>query len=475
MKHLNTILPFKSIIIFVFLSFVSCSKDSDEPSPAETSVTTVDFSKTMDENPTNGQLIGTVQGSTNEGSVTFSITEQNPAGAFAIDSASGELKVADETLFNFEINPTITGTVKVANGTLFEIATVSIHLNNLQEDRLYQGDVILTTQDEVIAFGNTGYTHIDGDLVIGGYAYDDIVDLSPLLNIEKVENTLSINRCSNLITTAGLRNISYIGLGMVIYDNPVLEKITDLQNLDFLGGVLYISGNLSLNEISSFDQLTEIKGNFQLYDSSIKNLDAFVNLNSIEGFLTIYNNLYLNNINGLQNLNTLGGKINISNNYYLTDLDGLSNLATILSGIEISNNSYLENINGLQNIETTDRLYITSNHSLKNIEGLSSTKNVNRLKVTQNNSLLSLEGLNNLTTIGEDGLYIEGNIMLTNLNGLNGINNIQGELSISENFLLRDFCNLQDFLTNGSLGSYSVFGNFYNPTMQDIIDGNCSI
>ncbi|SRX76069.1 cadherin repeat domain-containing protein [Aequorivita antarctica] len=471
---MNRLLSLKLLVIII-LTFVSCSKDSDEPEPAETSVTTSDFSTTMDENPTNGQVIGAVQGSTNQGSISFSLIEQFPEGAFSIDPSTGELKVADETLFNFEVNPTIIGTVKVAQGTLFKMASVIINLNNLEEDRLYEGDIILTTQNEVIAFGNTGYTHITGSLLIGTSYYDDIVDLSPLLNVEKVENTLSINNCSNLITTAGLRNISYVGSGLVVYDNPVLKKITDLQNLAFLEGVLFISGNLSLNEISSFDQLTEIKGNFQLYDSSIKNLDAFVNLNSIEGFLTIYNNIYLNNINGLASLSAVGDHINISYNYYLTDLDGLSNLTTTLVGLEIYNNSSLENINGLHNIETTDRLFITSNYSLKNIEGLSSTKNVNRLKITQNNSLLNLQGLNNLTVIGEDGLYIEGNNKLTNLNGLNGINNIQGELSISENFLLRDFCILQDFLTNGSLGSYSVFGNFYNPTMQEIIDGNCNI
>ncbi|MCB0455675.1 MAG: cadherin repeat domain-containing protein, partial [Aequorivita sp.] len=86
---------------FAIILLKACSKDSDAPNPFEITVTTSDFSKTMDENPSNGQLIGIVSGSTNEGSVTFSITEQNPAGAFSIDPASGELKVANATLFDF--------------------------------------------------------------------------------------------------------------------------------------------------------------------------------------------------------------------------------------------------------------------------------------------------------------------------------------------------------------------------------------
>ena len=82
----------------------------------------------MDENQENGQIIRTVSGSTNEGNVTFSITEQTPSDAFSIDATSGELKVADAMLFNFETNPVITGNVKVANGAVSQNASVTITL-----------------------------------------------------------------------------------------------------------------------------------------------------------------------------------------------------------------------------------------------------------------------------------------------------------------------------------------------------------
>ncbi|MDN3725419.1 cadherin repeat domain-containing protein, partial [Aequorivita sp. SDUM287046] len=105
-------LPNFHLTIFYFLSifiFISCSKDSnDDPNPFETTVTTSDFSVSMDENPSDGFVIGTVSGTTNQGSVTFSIMEQTPANAFTIDAASGELKVLNKVLFDFETNPTIT-------------------------------------------------------------------------------------------------------------------------------------------------------------------------------------------------------------------------------------------------------------------------------------------------------------------------------------------------------------------------------
>ncbi len=48
---------------------------------------------------------GTVIGSTNQGNITFSITQQTPNGAFAIDSNTGELTVVDGSLFDFENTP----------------------------------------------------------------------------------------------------------------------------------------------------------------------------------------------------------------------------------------------------------------------------------------------------------------------------------------------------------------------------------
>ncbi|MDN3725543.1 cadherin repeat domain-containing protein, partial [Aequorivita sp. SDUM287046] len=109
MKKIKTIFSFTMVIAIVVLSFLSCSKDSnDDSNPFETTVTTSDFSISMDENPSDGFIIGTVSGTTNQGSVTFSIIEQSPANAFTIDAASGELKVLNKVLFDFETNPTIT-------------------------------------------------------------------------------------------------------------------------------------------------------------------------------------------------------------------------------------------------------------------------------------------------------------------------------------------------------------------------------
>ncbi|MEQ3498629.1 hypothetical protein ABMY20_02600 [Tenacibaculum sp. SSH1-16] len=91
-----------------------------------------DFSTTIDENPTDGQSLGTISAS-GDATLTYSITAQSPNGALNINSNSGELTVANPTLFDFETNPTITATVSVDNAGTVQTATVTINLNDIDE------------------------------------------------------------------------------------------------------------------------------------------------------------------------------------------------------------------------------------------------------------------------------------------------------------------------------------------------------
>ncbi|MCB0495071.1 MAG: cadherin domain-containing protein [Cyclobacteriaceae bacterium] len=91
-----------------------------------------DFSTSIDENPINGQSIGTVQ-ATGDATLTYSITSQTPTGALDIDTSTGELRVADAVLFDFETTPTISATISVDNSGNVQTLTATINLNNVNE------------------------------------------------------------------------------------------------------------------------------------------------------------------------------------------------------------------------------------------------------------------------------------------------------------------------------------------------------
>lgn len=95
-------------------------------------VTAQDLTVSVDENPTDGQVLGTLQAS-GTGTLSFSITSQNPMGAMALDNATGELTVIDPNLFDFETNPVITADISVTDGEETAIATATINLNDVDE------------------------------------------------------------------------------------------------------------------------------------------------------------------------------------------------------------------------------------------------------------------------------------------------------------------------------------------------------
>ena len=110
-----------SILTSLILT-VGCSSDDDANT---TSVNLQDLEVTIDENPTNGQILGSVQ-SNSATALTFSIVSQTLAGALEIDATTGELTVLDAGLFDFETNPTVTAIVSASGAS--NNATITIDL-----------------------------------------------------------------------------------------------------------------------------------------------------------------------------------------------------------------------------------------------------------------------------------------------------------------------------------------------------------
>ena len=100
---------------------------------APVAVTVSPFNATLAENPSLGAVIGTITASTNRGTLSYSLTSQTPTGAMAINTSSGQLTVANAGLFNFEVNPTISGVVSVANGSEVKTASITITITDVAE------------------------------------------------------------------------------------------------------------------------------------------------------------------------------------------------------------------------------------------------------------------------------------------------------------------------------------------------------
>lgn len=176
-----------------------------------------------------------------------------------------------------------------------------IHLlgsDNLTAQVCPGGTIILSSQADVDNFPQN-CTIVNGDLIIEGA---DIVDLSPLTNIEEVTGSL------------------------VIRDNPMLTVIDGFGSLQIVRGDLAVISNDSLVELSGFQLLTLVEEVLEIFsNASLTKLNGFLELRSV-GFLLIRFNASLTQINAFSSLITVRDVLYISFNPQLFNCCGFKSL-----------------------------------------------------------------------------------------------------------------------------------------------------
>ncbi len=183
---------------------MSCSSDDDATddgveTPAAI-VTTEDFSLTVEDTKiADGDVLGSVTGTSNQGSVSFELTSQSPAGAMSINTTNGELSVADVS--KFVVNEQVTGVVTVTKDAVTKTANIAIDviplvtiicdtpLDTPIDLSAFRGDLVIsnintntdTLESEVQGEGDVsnecGIVELTGD-VIGGFC--DVINVVTL-------------------------------------------------------------------------------------------------------------------------------------------------------------------------------------------------------------------------------------------------------------------------------------------------------
>lgn len=176
-----------------FFSFLLCllfisTCDNKDPDPT---ITIADINVSIDENPTAGQTVASMNPTATGGSPVFSISSQSPTGAFAIDASSGAITVANASLFDFEVNPTLDLLVTAAIGDINDNASIQVSLNNVLES--------LTTQDETVRIDENPST---GDAIVTVSANTDLGSPSFSLVNESVSGAFAVDATTGALTVA---------------------------------------------------------------------------------------------------------------------------------------------------------------------------------------------------------------------------------------------------------------------------------
>jgi len=381
--------------------------------------------------------------------------------------------------------------------------------------------VILLTQQEVDDFGAMDYVNFDGDIWIGDDDSDtyhpnpSITNLNSLSSLKTVKRLYIVSN-TNLTNLNGLSNLESVSIEFSLDNNTSLSNINALNNCLFEGSFA-IKGNSALTNLngiaqSTFNdiQLITINDNALLENiNGITNLTSINGTNGFFGVLSINNNSSLIDIEGLSNLATVENLIEIKDNPLLTNFCGiqpLANSSSFSADYEVSGNAFnptqqeiidgfcffkefagditlwhqddINNFGLNEYSQITGTLQLgntsaTNNPDVYDLTPLGSIYKVENFGIWRCNNLTNIDGLNINIITNSFGIAESG---VENLNGLQNLKKVDGSnITIISNGNLSDFCGLTTlFTSSGFSGTYNVTGNSYNPTQQNIIDGNCS-
>lgn len=216
-----------------------------------------------------------------------------------------------------------------------------------------------------------------------------------------------------------------------------------------------LEGNLEIRSLKDLEdpdiqQYKIINGNLIInYTYDVEDLSKLENLEKINGGIFIKYNDNLKSLKGLENIMELDF-LEIENNQELTSLSGLTNLSNVSGGVSIVKNSVLENLNyfnSLTHIGT--QLFLSNNTSLTTLNGLENLEKIPQILILNNINLIAINGLEGLTSCDDIRIY--------------------------SNDSLTDFCSLIVFAQeNSQTILFSAGFNSYNPSLDDLVNNNCS-
>lgn len=315
---------------------------------------------------------------------------------------------------------------------------ISFTTTNTCTLNIFDNYVTLTNQTEVAQFGSNEYCGTIYSFIIREEKgeIDPITDLTPLTNLRSV-GALVIEGTSRLQNLNGLHNLSMIDDYLSINDNDSLENIDGLNSLSSSFVSIGIRRNNVLQNIDGLSNVTMLVE--PDYDSETR--------------IEIGTNPVLQNINGLSNVTIDGdrGAIAIFSNELVLNIDALLGITGEVEFITISNQPNLSNLIGISQITR-----VSQDVDFSGLDGLS-----------------SLAGVENIVSIGNE-LSIRFNNNLIHLDEFSNLTEVR-DIVISRNRSLQDFCGLQEvFNLEGVSGEFNTELNAYNPTRQDMVNGNCS-
>ncbi|WP_417383461.1 LamG-like jellyroll fold domain-containing protein [Gimesia sp.] len=221
--------------------------------------------RSIDENSANGTSVGAVIVATDDDlpgdTLTFTESGLNGSAAFDITS-SGQIIVADQSLLNFETNPTYTMDVIVSDSGSTATATITINLNDVAETLVVNpgdwsaDDITIVRDGSQIRILETGTSNE----IVPSHAFDKITDIQIIGNSN--DNILRIElSAADIASIGGIIFDGGTGTNTIVAPNQDNDWVIDGTNSgSLLSGSVVFSNVENLTGNNAADTFVMLDG-----------------------------------------------------------------------------------------------------------------------------------------------------------------------------------------------------------------------
>lgn len=300
--------------------------------------------------------------------------------------------------------------------------------------------------DLVTAAVAGGATTWDGDVCV---LYDAAPAGPSFAGLVNVTGTIAIKHCDHytgvpdfpdlvsaggidiegndaLVSLHGLRALEHIDDMLSLTNQHLLRDLSGLQSLRTAGRVLVTT----LPLLENFETLPALEGAWGLFSTGMTGLTSVAGIERSPG-ITDFSCQYCGALVDIEPFRAVPGPMKT---VFFQHADGVTSLAP-LAHIEATEQVVLRNMGGLADVDAFNRQavlgYVVISHtSAARISGFRNATTAHSVTITYNTGLHGITGFSALVGVGDGGLTIGDNGVLTSIEGLRALRDVDQNVEL---------------------------------------------